>query len=365
MSEVRLKEIVKHFAGIAAVERVSIVAKEGELTTLLGPSGCGKTTTLRMIAGLETPEQGEIWIGDRLVAAPDQGISVPAEKRNIGMVFQSYAIWPHKTAFENVAYPLRLRHYSSLQIRERVSEVFSLLRLEGLEKRYPGQLSGGQQQRVALGRAIVYRPKLLLLDEPLANLDAKVREAVRFELKELQQKLKFTAIYVTHDQSEAMVLSNKVVIMDRGRAVQEGTASEIYRNPASKFVADFVGQSNFLAGKLHSQQGSTGVVDLGNGTTLPVHLPAGVSVGSEVSVCVRPEDFELLSARSGVRDRNNDLLEGTIKTKAFHGNIVSYLVQCGEKQLQVQGDVSSDLKYRESDKVFLRVRKKRAQVVLS
>ena len=199
MSAVRIENLVKRFGDFVAVNDVSITAEEGRLTTLLGPSGCGKTTTLRMTSGLETPDAGDIWIGDDLVASPARGVNVAPEHRNVGMVFQSYAIWPHKTAFENVAYPLKLRRMSKAEIRGRVEEVFSLLRLEGLEGRYPGQLSGGQQQRVALGRSIVYQSRLLLLDEPLANLDAKVREAVRLELKELQRQLKFTTVYVTHD----------------------------------------------------------------------------------------------------------------------------------------------------------------------
>ena len=327
MTTVRLVDVTKRFGNVTAVDNVSVTAELGELTSLLGPSGCGKTTTLRMIAGLEHPDSGEIWIGDQLVSAPAQSIDVPANKRDIGMVFQSYAVWPHKTAFENVAYPLRLRRYKKQQIKKRVEEVFALLHLEGLEGRYPGQLSGGQQQRVALGRAIVYESNLLLLDEPLANLDAKVRESVRLELRELQRRLNFTAVYVTHDQAEAMVLSDKIVVMEGGQAVQEGTAEQIYQSPATRFVADFVGLSNFVNGVVQSRKGDQGLVDIGCGSTLQIDIPDGSDVGSEVSVCIRPEDLEILSDRSVSSKRPNGAFEAKILSRAFQGNIINYFVE--------------------------------------
>ena len=223
-----MSQLTKEFGGVRSVDHICFRAEEGKLTTLLGPSGCGKTTTLRMIAGLEAPTSGEIWLGDDLVCAPAKHVHLASERRNIGMVFQSYAIWPHMSAFDNVAYPLIARGKSNAHVRTKVSRMFPLLRLHGLENRYPNQLSGGQQQRVALARALVYEPKVLLLDEPLANLDAKIREAVRFELKVLQTQLRFTAIYVTHDQSEAMGLSDKIIVLDRGKIIQEGTPAQIY-----------------------------------------------------------------------------------------------------------------------------------------
>ncbi len=363
MSAVRMENLVKRFGDFLAVNDVSITAEEGRLTTLLGPSGCGKTTTLRMTSGLETPDGGDIWIGDDLVASPERGVNVAPEHRNVGMVFQSYAIWPHKTAFENVAYPLKLRRMSRAQIRERVDEIFSLLRLEGLEGRYPGQLSGGQQQRVALGRAIVYQSRLLLLDEPLANLDAKVREAVRLELKELQRQLKFTTIYVTHDQAEAMAISDKIVVMDQGVVVQEGTAVEIYRTPRTKFVAEFVGQSNFVDGRIVSSNGSVGIVDVGGGISFEARMGGADIDGGVVSLCIRPEDFELCADRPEMDSHGRDWFEGSVRDFAFHGNVLNYFVECGDRVFTVQSEAASELKFREADKVYLRVRPNGAMVL--
>ena len=363
MSAVRIEGLVKRFGDFVAVNEVSITAEEGRLTTLLGPSGCGKTTTLRMTSGLETPDGGDIWIGDDLVASPARGIHVAPEHRNVGMVFQSYAIWPHKTAFENVAYPLKLRRMSKTQIRDRVDEIFSLLRLEGLENRYPGQLSGGQQQRVALGRAIVYQSRLLLLDEPLANLDAKVREAVRLELKELQRQLKFTTIYVTHDQAEAMAISDKIVVMDHGVVVQEGTALEIYRRPRTKFVAEFIGLSNFVDGKLISSNGTLGVVDVGGGISIEARVDeSGLGRGT-VLLCIRPEDIEMGADRPAAGSRGRDWFEGNVRDFAFHGNFLNYFVTCGDRVFTVQSEAASEVKFKEADKVYLRVRPNGARVL--
>ena len=363
MSAVRITGLVKRFGDISAVDNVSITAEESQLTTLLGPSGCGKTTTLRMIAGLETPDAGEISIGDELVASPAKRVNIAPENRNIGMVFQSYAIWPHKTAFENIAYPLRLRRMARDEVTARVKEVFALMRLEGLENRYPGQLSGGQQQRVALGRAIAYQSRLLLLDEPLANLDAKVREAVRFELKELQQQLKFTTIYVTHDQAEAMAISDKIIVMDQGVVVQEGAAIDIYRNPHTRFVANFVGQSNFIEGKLVSANGDKGLVDVGDGIVVDARLQESAAQDGGLTLCIRPEDFEMFSAPPNSGERR-DWFEGIIRAYTFHGNIVNYLVDCGDQRFKIQAEVASELQFKESDKVYLRVREDRARMVV-
>ena len=363
MSAVRIENLVKRFGDFVAVNDVSITAEEGRLTTLLGPSGCGKTTTLRMTSGLETPDAGDIWIGDDLVASPARGINVAPEHRNVGMVFQSYAIWPHKTAFENVAYPLKLRRMSRAEIRDRVEEVFSLLRLEGLEGRYPGQLSGGQQQRVALGRSIVYQSRLLLLDEPLANLDAKVREAVRLELKELQRQLKFTTVYVTHDQAEAMAISDKIVVMDQGVVVQEGSALEIYRRPRTKFVAEFVGQSNFVDGRLVSSSGNLGVVDVGGGISVEARLDGAAPDGGTVSLCIRPEDFEMTANRPPEGPRGRDWFEGHVRDFAFQGNFLNYFVACGNHVFTVQSEAASELAFGEADKVYLRVRRNGAMAL--
>ena len=364
MSAIRIEGLVKRFGSVTAVDDVSITAKEGQFTTLLGPSGCGKTTILRMTAGLETPDAGEMWIGDELVASPAKRINIAPENRNLGMVFQSYAIWPHMTAFQNVAYPLRLRKIKKAAINDRVKEVFGLLRLEGLENRYPGQLSGGQQQRIALGRAIAYQSRVLLLDEPLANLDAKVREAVRFELKELQQQLKFTTLYVTHDQTEAMAISDKIIVMNHGAVVQEGTAFDIYHNPQTKFVADFVGQSNFIDGNLISANGNIGLVDVGDGILIDARLQETVAQGGSVSLCIRPEDFVMHSTPPKSGDNRRDWFEGTVQAHVFHGNIVNYFVACGDQLFLVQAKVASELEFMESDKVYLSIRPDRARMVV-
>ena len=363
MSTVRITGLVKQFGGVTAVDDVSITAEEGQLTTLLGPSGCGKTTTLRMVAGLESPDAGEISIGSDLVSAPAKNINIASENRNIGMVFQSYAIWPHKSAFENVAYPLKLRRMTKKEIYDRVKEIFSLLRLEGLEERYPGQLSGGQQQRIALGRAIAYKSQLLLLDEPLANLDAKVREKVRFELKELQRQLKFTTIYVTHDQAEAMAISDKIVVMDHGVVVQEGSALDIYHNPNTRFVANFVGQSNFLKGKLLSIEGSKGLIDVGDNVVIDGRVQKTAKIDQHITLCLRPEDFEISEVQPPIADRKI-WFEGIIRTFTFQGNIVTYLVDTPHQSFQIQTESSLENQFKEGNKVYLKVRENRARMVI-
>ena len=292
-------------------------------------------------------------------------MNVPPEKRDVGMVFQSYAVWPHKTVFENIAYPLRIRRRAKAEIKAKVAEALRLLRLEGLEKRYPGQLSGGQQQRVALGRAMVYEPRLVLLDEPLANLDAKVRETVRFELKELQRQTNFTTIYVTHDQAEAMVLSDKIVVMDHGRVLQEGRPLDIYFRPATEFVAGFIGQSNFTKATLRSSQGTHGVVDLDGGISLRVALPQPVAEKSEVLLCIRPEDFELLSGPPRSPEDGRNVLEGTIETRAFLGNIVNLWVSCKGWRFQVQADPGFEFQHRgDKEKLYMRIREDRVKVLV-
>src|SRR6266436_6146164 len=229
---------------VNAVDGISLGIETGKLITLLGPSGCGKTTTLRCLAGLERPEAGRIVIAGETVCDSQKGIFVPPSDRGIGMVFQSYAIWPHMSVFENVAFPLRVsrtRKYSSAEIKDKVRLTLEMVRLSGFEQRSSTQLSGGQQQRLALARGLVHEPKILLLDEPLSNLDAKLREQMRFELKHLQRTLRITTVYVTHDQAEALALSDEIAVFNAGRVVQRGTPQEIYRKPGSQFVADFIG----------------------------------------------------------------------------------------------------------------------------
>lgn len=356
-------DLVKTFGDFTAVNHVSINVEEGKLVTFLGPSGSGKTTIMRMIAGLMEPDEGEITISDRVVFSRSQGINVLAEKRGIGMVFQSYAIWPHLTVFDNIAYPLKIRKFSKSEIKQKVAEVLSLVKMGDLSSRYPGELSGGQQQRVALARALVYSPRLLLLDEPLANLDAKVREIVRFELKEVQRRTKVTTIYVTHDQSEAMVLSDKVIVMENGMVVQEGTPFEIYHKPQSKFVADFIGVSNCIPGVVSRiiDEGSR-IVETEEGGEIVCcgpnsHLVS--TLGTRVLLCMRPEDFKLHTEHP---EKEVNVLEGKVQRSAFLGNIVIYWVKVGDLSLKVQADPYFEVK-RQEDKIFLSIKGDRINVI--
>jgi iron(III) transport system ATP-binding protein len=275
-----------------AVDQVSFEVASGEFYTLLGPSGCGKTTTLRCVAGLDPPDAGRISVGGQTVSAP--GVFVPPHRRDIGMVFQSYAIWPHMTVFENVAFPLRVgtRSINGAEVRRQVEEALEMVELGGLDRRQATQLSGGQQQRLALARALVRRPQLLLLDEPLSNLDARLRDRMRLDLRRLQRRLAITAVYVTHDQAEALSMSDRVAVMQNGRIIQEGTPREIYQNPASRFVADFVGSSNFLEATALRRAAGRLWLDTPVGE---IEVPAGSPAAEHTanSVFIRPENVIL------------------------------------------------------------------------
>src|SRR5579885_1265369 len=282
-----VREIVKRFRSVTAVDRVSFDLEQGGVLTLLGPSGCGKTTTLRIVAGFERPDEGEVDIEGRTVVAPARGINVPPEKRGLGMVFQSYAIWPHMTVYENVAYPLVIRRVKSAEIKRRVEETLELVGLQGYGGRPATLLSGGQQQRVALARALVYSPSILLLDEPLSNLDAKLRSQMRIELKRLQQRVSVTVLFVTHDQVEAMSLSTKLAVMNLGKIEQLGTPQEVYEQPATPFVEDFIGRVLRFRGSVAEKDADALVVELDGVPDEPL------SVGSSVLVAIRPEDLQL------------------------------------------------------------------------
>ena len=304
MSNIVLERITKQFEdGFVLLEDFSLLIEDKKFTTLLGPSGCGKTTLLRLIAGFEKPTRGEIHIGDNVVYSAKS--FVPPEKRNLGMVFQSYAVWPHMTVFENVAYPLKIKKIPKNEIRERVGKILDTVHLSQYAKRIPAQISGGQQQRVALARALVAEPKLLLLDEPLSNLDAKLRETMRFEIKAIQKNLDITAVYVTHDQTEAMAMSDRIVVLNKGVIQQAGSPYEIYRKPANRFVADFVGKVNFLRGAVKD-----GRIELtGLGQSLPYDGPHT----GRVIVAIRPENINF-SHQGGA-------LEGTLTTVFYLGDV--------------------------------------------
>ena len=266
---------------VKAAQDVSFEVPEGKLFTLLGPSGCGKTTTLRSIAGLERPTSGDIEVSGRAVYSSSRGIFVAPNKRNFGMVFQSYAIWPHMNVFQNVAFPLEVRKIDSKQMRERVMRVLTAVQLDHLVEREATKLSGGQQQRLALARALVMEPQLLLLDEPLSNLDAKLRDRMRTELKRLQRELNLTTVYVTHDQSEALALSHEIAVMNEGFVVQVGTPRQIYETPTNQFVADFVGSTNFIGGTVTSLDGGSCVVSSAVGE-IKAHAGEGVTKNNTV-----------------------------------------------------------------------------------
>jgi iron(III) transport system ATP-binding protein len=302
---------------VTGMDEVSFEVPRGTMFTLLGPSGCGKTTTLRSIAGLELPDQGEISVEGKIVYSSAHGVRIPSNRRDFGMVFQSYAIWPHMTVFENAAFPLRVparrRQYTRKQLAEEVMRVLHIVALDGYEERKATQLSGGQQQRLALARAIIMQPQLLLLDEPLSNLDAKLRERMRLELKRLQQELGITSIYVTHDQSEALALSHRIAVMSQGRIVQIGSPRDIYERPRDNFIAEFVGTTNFLTGEVKGRDAEGTVIETACGLlTLPLE---GRAIGDRVTLSIRPEHLQVTAESEG-----EDGMPGTVETQVFLGH---------------------------------------------
>lgn len=319
MAQVSIEHIYKRFGAVTAVDDFNLVVEEGEFVSILGPSGCGKTTTLRMIAGFERATEGEIYIGEQCVSSSAKNKFLPPEKRDIGMVFQSYAVWPHMTVLDNVGYPLKIQKVPKEERIKRVKEMLGLVHLEEYAERYPHQLSGGQQQRVALARALVARPGLLLLDEPLSNLDAKLRESMRFEILALQKELGITVVYVTHDQGEAMAMSDRIVVMSRGVVQQIGAPHEIYSNPANKMVADFIGLVNLLPGEI-----SNGRVHIAGVET---SFPNTDGHTGSVTIAVRPENISL-SLASG-------MMQGILTHRFYLGDAVDYRVQVGGEMVRV------------------------------
>jgi ABC-type Fe3+/spermidine/putrescine transport system ATPase subunit len=316
MSKLVLRNVSRTFGSHTAVHDFNLSLQEGELVSLLGPSGCGKTTTLRMIAGFMTPTAGTIELDGKVISSPQS--SLPPEKRQMSMIFQSYAIWPNMTVAENVAYGLKLRKVDAAEARRRVDEMLEVVHLGALRDRYPAELSGGQQQRVALARSIVVKPAVLLLDEPLSNLDANLREEMRFEIRRLHDEFKMTMVYVTHDQAEAMVTSDRIAVMNMGHVEQIDAPYELYRNPKTKFVAGFIGRTNFLTGR---RQGEA--VDFG-----AFHLP-GQALGpdgplpEEVSISVRPQSIHLLRHKPAAAAQRC-CVEGVIQRRAYLGESWDY-----------------------------------------
>jgi iron(III) transport system ATP-binding protein len=322
---------------VNAVDGISLAAETGKLLTLLGPSGCGKTTTLRCLAGLERPLAGRIVIANQVVCDTDRGIFMAPSERGIGMVFQSYAIWPHMTVFENVAFPLRVARdhkYSSAEVKDKVERALEMVRMSGYESRPATQLSGGQQQRLAFARGLVREPQILLLDEPLSNLDAKLREQMRVELKRLQKQLGVTTVYVTHDQSEALALSDEIAVFNAGKIVQRGTPQEIYRHPKNQFVADFIGSANFLSGTLKEAAAADGtaLVETAHGL-FRCSFAQSIVPGQPVLVSARPEDFSLYEKAPA---NGLNIFAGKIAHRVFLGEVVDYLVDTGEGEIRVR-----------------------------
>ena len=333
MKNVRIEGLVKRFGEVTAVDGISLSVAKGEMVTLLGPSGCGKTTTLNMIAGFEKPDAGEIIVGERLISSQSKNVLVPPHRRNLGMVFQSYGLWPHFRVGENVAYGLRMRSLSKEELRRRVRDALRLVRLDGYENRYPSQLSGGQQQRVAFARAIVYEPDVLLLDEPLSNLDAALREEMRLELKELQNKTGHTAIFVTHDQLEAMVMSDRVVVMDAGQIVQIGTPEEVYENPNCRFVAGFIGIANFLAGQVTETRNADGWGAVRVGEDILNCNVGDFKKNENVLISVRPENWRVSIERP--MDISMNLFQNPIEKVVYIGGAREVWIRMGEEQVRV------------------------------
>lgn len=338
MDGISVQNITKRFGrDSVALHDISFNVKRGEFVTLLGPSGCGKTTTLRSIAGLERPDGGRILIDGQEVFSAESGKFVAPENRGLGMVFQSYAIWPHMTVFENVAYGLNARKRPKSEIRGRVHEVLEMVGLADLGNRPATNLSGGQQQRVALARSIALEPKVLLLDEPLSNLDAKLRERMRLELKQLQRRLGVTALYVTHDQTEALALSDQIIILQAGKIVQQGDSKHIYRNPQNRFVIDFIGQANFIEGIVVGHEQDNRLVDIRSSSGLHMRgmIPEGavatVAVGGPATAAIRPEDIHITER---VTDGVN-LWEAEIASDLFLGSVRELILSASGQHLRV------------------------------
>ena len=332
MAHVILRDITKRFGSVVAVDKLNLEVARGQCISFLGPSGCGKTTTLRMLAGFEDLDEGEILVGDRVISSSFKNYYLPPEKRDFGMVFQAFAVWPHLSVFDNVAFPLQIRGLSRAEIREKTTKALTYTGLLDARDSYPNELSGGQKQRIALARSISFNPTVMLLDEPLSNLDPKMREVMRFEIKELQKRFNFTIIYVTHDQAEAMALSDRIVVMDFGALIQQDdTPVDVYLKPANKFVFSFIGLSNFLDvevadGKVflagaHAAGPVTAVV--------PPH-----AAGKPPTLACRPAEIEMVPT-GGVR--------GVVTRRVLLGDIIDYVVKVGSTEVRVQRNVRKPL----------------------
>ena len=349
---IEFREMTKRYTNLVANDRLSLTIERGELMTLLGPSGCGKTTALRCLTGYIRPDEGRILLDGKDVT------DVPTHQRELGMVFQNFALFPHMTVQDNVAFPLMIRNVAKPERERMVTDALRMVRLEGYPAHYPRQLSGGQQQRVGLARALVYHPKVLLLDEPLSNLDAKLREEMRFEIKEVVTRLGITAMYVTHDQGEALALSDRVAIMNRGHLEQLGTPEEIYESPQSKFVAEFIGLSNFLEGYVQSIEGRDMLV-MASGLAVSTPALPAIGPGQKVLLFLRPNEVEILPQDAPA---GTNVFAARVDKATYLGDTMDYRIALGQGvELRVQGD--SRHRYQNGDPVRLRLPRVRSWTV--
>jgi len=342
MAGIQIERVTKRFGTVTAVRSLTLEIRDREFVTLLGPSGCGKTTLLRLIAGFMTPDEGAIRVAGTTLSTPTA--VVPPERRGMGMVFQNYAVWPHRTVYENVAFGLEVRKVPRAETRTRVAKILELVNLSGLERRYPSELSGGQQQRVALARSLVVEPSILLLDEPLSNLDAKLRERMRWELKELQRRTGITFVYVTHDQSEAMALSDRIAVMHQGETMQYGAPREVYTRPANKTVADFMGLVNLIAGRVMRAAGDDSLVAVGGNHPIGLALPVGMAEGQAVQVAIRPESLRVAALAPGSATDAPATVPGKVADVTFLGNVLDCHVTLDDgSRVRVQVDPTQTL----------------------
>lgn len=339
MAILKVDNLSKNFGKVKAVQEVSFEAPEGKVLSLLGPSGCGKTTTLRCIAGFENPDRGEIYLDDRKITPTSP------EKRGIGMVFQNYALWPHMTVYGNLAFGLQIRKVSKDEITKKIKKVLDMVQLEGYENRYPRQMSGGQQQRIAMARALVFEPEIMLLDEPLSNLDAQLREEMRFEFNELQKKLGITAVYVTHDQAEALVISDKIVILNQGKIVQSGTPKEIYSNPKNKFVAGFIAVTSFIDGRIDSFTEEKKRVMVKTDDGLVIHsFNHSFDIGQKVSVAMRMNVIKFVQDENKSDKNTVNIFKGKIIQSSYLGNTIDYKIRMGKWEIRTNAEAKYDFK---------------------
>ena len=351
MATVSMRGLTKRFAGdAAAVDALDLEIADGEFVALLGPSGCGKTTTLRLLAGFLQPDAGEIRVANEVVSSPS--VLLPPERRSMSMIFQSYAVWSHMTVFHNVAYGLKFKKMSRQEIERKVVDLLQLVHLDALKDRYPSELSGGQQQRVALARALVVEPQILLMDEPLSNLDANLREEMRFEIRRLHEKFGITTVYVTHDQAEAMATSDRIAVLNGGRMVQAGRPGEIFDHPKTRFVAEFVGKANILSGRVDGDSR----LQLGEGLAIRVRRNSefGPAPG-QASVCLRPHNITLTADKAEAQTLSSqgyNLFAGVIDRRIYFGESADYTVDCAPYPFRLRVVGPPSRLYDKGQKIF-------------